>query len=254
VIVRSAFADSPGIRHAFFTCEGGVSEGIYASLNCGFGSDDDPERVAENRRRALAALGMPKNDLLTVHQVHSADALVVDSADDLAHRPRADAMVTATPGLTLGILTADCAPVLLADPEAGVIGAAHAGWRGALSGILAATVERMLVLGARRDALRAAVGPAIGHASYEVGPDFPAPFLAEDESNAAYFEPAPRQGHHLFDLAGYVAAALRRAGVADIDVVAADTYRDERFFSYRRNTHRGVGDYGRQLSAITLVS
>jgi len=254
VIVRSAFADSPGIRHAFFTCEGGVSEGIYASLNCGFGSDDDPERVAENRRRALAALGMPKNDLLTVHQVHSADALVVDSADDLAHRPRADAMVTATPGLTLGILTADCAPVLLADPEAAVIGAAHAGWRGALSGILAATVERMLVLGARRGAIRAAVGPAIGHASYEVGPDFPAPFLAEDESNAAYFEPAPRQGHHQFDLAGYVAAALRRAGVADIDVVAADTYRDERFFSYRRNTHRGVGDYGRQLSAITLVS
>ncbi|MBX6323595.1 MAG: peptidoglycan editing factor PgeF [Rhodospirillaceae bacterium] len=242
------------VRHAFLGRRGGVSEGLYDSLNCGFGSGDARERVAENRRRALALADLAGAALLTVHQTHRDRVVVVREPWPGDSAPRADAMVTSRPGLALGILTADCAPVLLADAEAGVVGAAHAGWRGALGGILEATVAAMRGLGARPEATVAAVGPCIAQASYEVGPDFPAPFLARDGASARFFHAAPRPGHFLFDLAGYVTARLRALGIGCIQATPADTCAEaDRFFSYRRATRAGERDYGRQISLIALT-
>ncbi|MCZ6523128.1 MAG: polyphenol oxidase family protein, partial [Alphaproteobacteria bacterium] len=229
------------VRHGFFTREGGVSRGIYSSLNCGLGSADSPDRVALNRARALAMLGLDGAPLCTAHQVHGTEVGVVVEPWPPERRPKVDAMVTSRSGIALGILTADCAPVLMADAEARVIGAAHAGWRGALAGVLEAAVEAMVELGARRERIAAAVGPAIGQPSYQVGPEFPAPFLAADE------------GRYLFDLAGYAAERLRAAGLGRCEQLAHDTVaEDDLFFSYRRSLLRGEDDYGRTLSAIAL--
>lgn len=248
------------VRHGFFTREGGVSTGIYDSLNCGPGSDDAPGNVAENRARAMARLSLPANALATAHQVHGCDVFVVDGAPPET-RPRVDALVTRTPGVALGILTADCAPVLFADEAACVIGAAHAGWRGALAGVIDATVAAMEGLGASRGTIRAAVGPCIAQASYEVGPGFPAPFLEQDAANAGFFA-VPEGAFHTvregsdrphFDLDGYVVSRLERLGLASVGALGTDTCpADAPFFSYRRSCHRGEPDYGRELSAIVL--
>lgn len=249
----AALAPLPGIGHGFFTRQGGISEGIYASLNCGPGSDDMPERVTENRRRAMAALDLPGGALLTLYQIHGADAVTVETPWPDGDRPRADGMVTGQPGLALGILTADCAPVLLADPHAGVIGAAHAGWKGALHGVVGNTVRAMERLGARRDRIAGAVGPCISQTSYEVGADFRAPFHHRNPDNDRFFAAGTRPDHLQFDLLGYVRQCLHDAGIGTIDVLDEDT-RDQEdvFFSYRRACLRGDADYGRQLSAICI--
>jgi len=253
MISLSALNEINRIRHGFFTREGGVSSGLYASLNCGPGSKDDGLAVAENRGRAMALLDLPAAALVTVYQVHSPDVAVVEAPFAAGQQPKADGLVTNRPGLALGILTADCAPVLLADRKGAVIAAAHAGWRGALGGVLDNTLTAMERLGAKRKEVVAAIGPCIGQRSYEVGPEFPAPFLAEDGDNADFFASAPRPDHYLFDLPGYVARRLSRLGVVEVTRVPADTVRDEaRFFSYRRATLRHEPDYGRQLSAIVL--
>ncbi|RAU23108.1 peptidoglycan editing factor PgeF [Paramagnetospirillum kuznetsovii] len=253
MITLSALNDFTRIRHGFFTREGGVSEGIYASLNCGAGSKDDPKAVVENRRRAMALLDLPVEALCTVYQTHSSDVVVVTEPLAAGQPARADAMVTNRPGIALGILTADCAPVLLADGKAGIVGAAHAGWKGALGGVLDNTVKAMVALGAKPANIVAAMGPCIGHRSYEVGPEFPAPFLAEDKANLDFFAPSPRERHALFDLPGYISRKLAGLGVIEVTRVPADTLRDgSRFFSYRRATLNGEPDYGRQLSAIVL--
>jgi YfiH family protein len=253
MITLAPLTDAAGVRHAFFTREGGVSQGIFASLNCGFGSGDAVESVAENRARAAATLDANADRLVTCYQIHSANVVTVETPWRREDNPRADAMVTRHRGLALGILAADCTPVLFADPEAGIIGAAHAGWRGALGGVVEATVKAMAALGAVPKRIRAGVGPCIAKSSYEVGPEFPAPFLAEDPANAGLFLPARREGHFMFDLPEYVERRLRRAGVgaiarADVDTVAEE----DRFFSYRRACLRGEKDYGRGLSAIVL--
>jgi len=246
-----------GLPHGFFTRCGGVSEGIYASLNCGPGSADAPGRVACNRARAMAELGLPPGALCTLYQEHGVRVLTLDAPLGDA-RPRADGMVSARPGLALGILTADCAPVLLADRAAGVIGACHAGWKGALGGVLGATIDAMEALAANRPTIAAAIGPCIGRQNYEVGPEFRAAFLASAPQNTEFFAPAARADprrtdHWLFDLPGFIAAALRALGLKDIALLDADTYgQPARFFSFRRATHRGEADYGRQLSAIAL--
>lgn len=256
MLTSSALPARGSVRHAFFTRTGGVSDGIYASLNCGAGSRDCAENVQENKRRAAARFGLAGETLATLYQVHSAEAIVVEDPSRVAaDRPQADAMVTRTPGAMLGILTADCAPVLFADEQAGVIGAAHAGWRGAVTGVVEATVRAMEELGAERTRIAAAVGPCIARDSYQVGPEFPAPFLAEDEANARFFVADTKAGHHRFDLQGYVLDRLRRAGIGAADALRCDTYADEvRFFSYRRTCHRGEDDYGRGLSAIALTN
>ncbi|MGE5475169.1 MAG: peptidoglycan editing factor PgeF [Bacteroidales bacterium] len=252
MITLSALNEVNRIRHGFFTREGGVSQGIYTSLNCGPGSNDDAAAVTENRERAMAMLDLPAEALVTVHQAHTAEVVVVTQPWP-GERPVADAMVTTTPGLALGILTADCAPVLFTDRRGNVVAAAHAGWKGALGGVLENTVEKMVELGAKKKSIVAAIGPCIGQRSYEVGPDFPAPFMAESDENKDFFAPARREGHWLFDLPGYVSRKLARVGVIDVTRVPADTCRDEaRFFSYRRTTLRGEADYGRQLSAILI--
>lgn len=240
-----------GISHGFFTRLGGVSDGIYDSLNTGLGSNDDPALVAENRRRVARAMGAAETMLVTPYQIHSAEAVVVDGPFD-GERPRADAIVTATPGVAIGVGTADCGPVLFADAEAGVVGAAHAGWKGALTGVLEATIAAMEGLGARREHIVAALGPSIGGDSYEVGPEFVERWLSADGTNARWFRPAPRDGHAMFDLPGYTVERLRRTGV-EAEGLGRCTYRDEAlFFSYRRATHRNEPDYGRQISAIML--
>jgi YfiH family protein len=253
MIQARSLADLDGVQHRFFTRRGGVSAGLYSSLNCGYGSGDEPDNVRENRRRAAAQFDLGAADLLTVHQIHSADVLTVDTERWTSPgAPRADGLVTDRPGVALGVLAADCAPVLLADGDAGVIGAAHAGWKGALGGVVDSTIAAMERLGARRERIRAAIGPCIGRDSYEVGPEFPARFLAQDADNAACFRPAARAGHFLFDLAGYLAHRLKLAGV-NASTTGHDTLAaDEDFFSYRRNTLAGVRDYGRGLSAIAL--
>ena len=238
----------PGLAHGFFTREGGVSSGVYASLNCGPGSRDDTAAVHENRARATAALASEAK-LVTCAQIHSATVHVVDRDWDFAARAEGDGLVTAQPGVALGILTADCAPVLFADAQAGVIGAAHAGWKGALGGVLEATIAAMKTLGARH--LVAAIGPAISQANYEVGQDLRDRFGA---SEARFFAEAERPGHYRFDLPGYVAHRLKEAGVADVTDLALCTYPPGNgFFSYRRTTHLGEADYGRELSAILLT-
>lgn len=254
LIEAAALADGGGVRHGFFTRAGGVSDGLFASLNCGYGSDDAPARVAENRARAMARLGLPGSALCTAWQCHSSRCLSVDEPWPRGEAPRADAMVSGRPGVALGILTADCAPVLFADADAGVIGAAHAGWRGALAGILDATIEAMAGLGAEAAATVAAVGPCIGPASYEVGPEFFAAFSKADAANTELFAPSRRAGHHMFDLAGYVARRLAALGVGRVESLGDDTCADaERFFSYRRACLEGEPSYGRLLSAVALA-
>ncbi len=248
-----------GTRHGFLGRRGGVSAGIFASLNVGLGSSDVPEHVRENRARAVAAVA-PGAALVTLHQVHSCTVIPVTAAfADAARpganaaRPHADAMVTATPGLALGILTADCVPILFADVGAGVIGAAHSGWKGGLGNIAAATVEAMVALGARREAITAAIGPCIARASYEVDLAFRDRFLADDPAHDRFFTPG-RPGHCQFDLEGLTALRLAVAGVTRVSAPGLDTYADaDRWFSYRRTTHAREPDYGRQLSVIALA-
>lgn len=251
-VTSARLAGLSGLRHAFFTREGGVSEGTYASLNGGIGSHDEPARVVENRRRMAETLQVAPAALLSVYQIHSARVALVNAAWASAARPRADAMVTAIPGLALGITTADCGPVLFADPRARIIGAAHAGWNGAFSGVLEATIAVMEELGANRAGIIAAIGPLIRQPSYEVGPEFVVRFTQADTSNAKFFIPASRADHAMFDLAGYIRARLTRAGIVNIDDVGLCTYADERFFSYRRSVHRSEPDYGRNIHAIML--
>jgi YfiH family protein len=242
----------PGIRHAFFTREGGVSEGLYASLNAGVGSNDDPAKVAENRARMAKAVGVSPERFLTAYQVHSPDVVVAERPWDSAARPRADAIVTRVPGLAVGVSTADCGPVLFADPQAGVIGAAHAGWRGAVAGVLEATVTAMERLGAARSRLAAAIGPTISQPNYEVGADLVEQFTRADPGNARFFV-AGRPGHAQFDLPGFIADRLARAGVARVENLGLCTYADPvRFYSFRRTTHRAEPDYGRHVNAIAL--
>jgi YfiH family protein len=240
-----------GVPHGFLGRQGGVSTGILAGLNVGLGSNDDRAAIAENRRRAVAAV-LPGAALATVHQVHSAEAVAVLAAFPDHARPHADALVTDQPGLLLGILTADCVPVLLADMQAGVIGAAHAGWKGAIGGITDATVAAMERLGARASRIVAAIGPCIAKASYEVDEGFRARFCATDPANEFFFADG-RLGHHQFDIEAYVAARLAAAGVRTVEALGLDTYaHPDRFFSYRRATHHGEPDYGREISLIGL--
>lgn len=239
-------------RHGFFTRRGGVSGGIYESLNCGPGSGDEQAAVQENRRRVAATLGA-KHGLVSLYQVHGRDVVVVGEDYDIGGpRPKADGMVSTRRGIALGILTADCAPVLLADAEAGVIGACHAGWRGAIAGVTDATIEAMERLGAVRERIRAAVGPLIRQSSYEVSESFRSGFVEAAAGNATFFAPGRRDGHWQFDLPGYLMQRLRQAGVAAEDL-GLDTCADAaRYFSYRRTTLAGEPDYGRQISAIML--
>ena len=256
MIESDFFADATAFRHKFFTREGGVSNGLYASLNCGTGSSDREENVFENRRRASESLGVPPNRLITLRQVHSANVIVVsDPSEVITNRPKADAMVTGLPNIALGILTADCAPVLLAEPESSIIGAAHAGWKGALSGVIENTISEMQKLGARRENIIACVGPCIAQESYEVGPEFRAHFVVSDPSSSSYFIPDPKTGKNQFDLRGYILSRLSTSGATIRGGIKLDTYaHEDLFFSYRRACHRGEADYGRGLSAIVLGS
>lgn len=252
-VLTSPLLDLPGVRHAFFTRQGGVSQGVYASLNVGVGSNDRPEDVVENRRRIAAHFGLPLEALATCYQIHSATALVADRPWGDA-RPEADGVVTATAGVICGALAADCAPVLIADPQARVVAAAHAGWKGALTGVVEATVARMCELGADPARMTAAVGPCIGPQSYEVGLEFLQRFEAADPANAAFFHPGASADKRLFDLPGFVLARLAAAGVATRGWIGCDTCADpELYFSNRRAFKQGEPDYGRLLSAITLV-
>jgi len=252
-MILSPVLTLPNIRHAFFTREGGVSQGIYASLNAGQSSKDDPAYVAENRRRMAATLEAPA--LVTACQIHSATAIVAAEPWTREHAPRADAIVTSTPKLAIGVTVADCGPVLFADEKAGVIGAAHAGWRGAFDGIIESTVAKMEELGAHRGNIAAAIGPLIRQASYEVGPEFVIRFREDDATLERFFAPAARAGHAMFDLPGFIAFRLERAGIGAVHDLGLDTYADEaHFFSYRRSTHRNEPDYGRLVAAIALAN
>jgi YfiH family protein len=243
-----------GVRHAFFTREGGVSQGLYASLNGGVGSNDNQEHVGENRARMAAALGVAPARFLTCYQIHSPNVVVAEEPWTRETRPRADAIVTRAPKLAIGISTADCGPLLFADDEARVIGAAHAGWRGAFTGVIEATIAAMENLGANRANIRAVLGPTIRQPNYEVGPEFVERFVAADKGNARFFTPSNKPGHALFDLTGYIASRIERAGIADFEDLALCTYADDaRFFSYRRSMHRAEPDYGRHVNAIALT-
>ncbi|GAB2174654.1 peptidoglycan editing factor PgeF [Dongia sp. agr-C8] len=243
-----------GIRHGFLTRRGGVSDGLYASLNCGLGSKDDQAAVVENRARALRNAGLAPDSLSTAYQVHSAKVAVVDEAWDETQRPQVDGLVTKTRGKSLGILTADCVPVLFADPEAGVIGAAHAGWKGAIGGVLQETIAAMERLGAVRARIQAGIGPAIAQKSYEVGPEFPQAFIDRDRGNARFFTTSARCRHFMFDLVGFVEQELRGLGLESVARAGHDTCAEaDDFFSYRRTTLAKEPDYGRQISLIGLV-
>jgi len=252
MIQASTLAAAAGVSHGFFTRDGGVSTGVYASLNGGVGSQDAREDVAENRARMAAALG--SSHLLTAYQIHSANVVVAEKPWTQDERPRADAIVTRTPSLAIGVSTADCGPVLFADAQARVIGAAHAGWRGALSGVVEATIAAMERLGAQRANIVAALGPMIRQPNYEVGDDLVTRFVEADAANRAYFSSAGRPGHAMFDLAGFVMSRLSQAGLGKIEDLGHCTYADAtRFYSYRRTTHRGEADYGRHINAIMLA-
>jgi YfiH family protein len=255
MIIEAEALKLDGIQHAFFTREGGVSEGIYASLNGGVGSADKREAVAENRRRMAARFGLTPDRLLGLYQIHSPDVRVVD-APWTDGRPKGDGMASRTPGVALGVSSADCGPVLFADAENGVIGACHAGWRGAFLGVAEATLAAMEGLGAKRASTVVVLGPTIGPTAYEVGPEFVARFRDADGGNAQYFAPSPRSSkddHAMFDLPAYIGMRLKRAGVGTFVDLKLCTYGDEaRFFSFRRTTHRGEKDYGRLISAICL--
>ncbi len=248
--VLSAF---PNIAHGFFTREGGTSSGIYEGRNCGLGSDDLRANVIENRGRTADDMGVPRDHLLTVYQVHSPNVIIADKPWTSDASPEGDALVTATSGLALGILTADCTPILFADPHTGVIGAAHAGWKGAIGGVLEATVDAMTSLGAKREQISCSIGPTISQANYEVGAEFQKQFVAETPDNNIYFIPSARENHFQFDLPHFVADRLGSLGVNRVDNTNLCTYADaKRFFSYRRTTHAGEPDYGRQISSIAL--
>jgi polyphenol oxidase len=254
MIISGVLGSDAGVHHAFFTRCGGVSEGLFGSLNCGFGSGDSPQRVTRNREIAMARLGLSIDRLVTCRQIHSVTVVTVEKPWRREEAPSADGLVTSAPGVTLGVLAADCAPVLFYDPLARVIGAAHGGWRGALGGIVEATIGHMEAQGADRARIRAAIGPCIGRASYEVGPEFRQVFLAADPDNTRCFTPASREGHFLFDLGGYIAERLVRGGVGRVDIAEQDTVAaEDRFFSYRRACLRGERFYGRGLSAIALT-
>ena len=251
MIEASGLSAINGIRHGFFTREGGVSDGIYGSLNAGYGSDDDSVKVAENRRRIAAQLGVGSNRLLTIHQWHSADVVLAEKPWDVRRPPEGDAVVTDKPGISVAVLTADCTPVLFSSGDGRVVGAAHAGWKGAIGGILDATVARMKELGAKD--VHAAIGPTISQLNYEVGPEYRARFIDRDAASDRFFIPSAKPGHFMFDLPGFVRARLDDLELASIEDTALCTYADEqRFFSYRRTVHRGEADYGRQLSAICI--
>ena len=254
MIVSDFLKEQSGIRAGFFTREGGVSAGLYASLNCGFGSGDTAENVRENRARVAAKLGTSRAELVTVRQVHSSRVFVADTPWQPDAAPEADAIVTRMPSLAIGVLTADCTPILFADPEAMVVAAAHAGWKGAKAGIVDAVIEAMEDLGARRDRICAAIGPTISQTSYEVGPEFEAAFLDDNTANGKYFtRPTPESQPH-FDLPDYCRDRVRAARVAHVDSFNLCTYQNESlFFSYRRSVHSGEGDYGRQISAIVIM-
>jgi polyphenol oxidase len=248
----SHLSDLDGVAHGFFGRRGGVSKGILASLNCGYGSNDDAAAVLENRTRVATWLGTQEPRLLTVYQIHSADAVPVTMPWARGDSPRADAMVTNVPGIALGVLAADCAPVLFADASARVVGSAHAGWKGALGGVVESVLALMETMGAKRARIRAAIGPCISQASYEVGPEFRDRFVESGSENAGYFVPSMRADHWQFDLPGFVRSRVAASGV-DVDAVGACTYKDEKgLFSYRRATHRAEPEYGRNLSAIML--
>jgi len=254
MIELSNLKNLSGIRHGFLTRHGGVSDGIYRSLNCGLGSKDDGAAVVENRARALRMAGLAEESLATAYQVHSAKVAVVDASWRRDQRPEVDGLVSKTRGVSLGILTADCVPVLFADPEAGVIGAAHAGWKGAVTGVLPETIAAMIALGAGRDRIRAGVGPAIAQKSYEVGPEFPQRFIDLDPANAKFFTTSTRCRRFMFDLVGFVAAQLAGLGLAAVEVAGNDTCAEaDDFFSYRRTTLQREPDYGRQISLIGLA-
>lgn len=243
-----------GIAHGFFTRRGGHSTGLFSSLNCGMGSGDDRLAVLRNRATVAGAMGVAPDCLLSAWQVHSAEAVLVSGPWQGEERPRVDALVTTKPGVALGVLTADCGPVLFADVEARVVGAAHAGWKGALNGVTSRTLDLMEEQGAKRSRMTAVIGPTISQAAYEVGPEFPARFTEADPGNARYFKPSGRAGHSMFDLPGYLTDRLRREGVGTVVNLSLCTCTDEdRFFSYRRATHRNEKDYGRLISAIALT-
>ena len=254
--VRSPALDAlqpAGVRHGYFTRIGGVSEGVYEGLNIGTGSQDDPQKVRENRRRVASWMGVAPELLLTAYQIHSPDVLVVRGAFD-GERPKADALVTDTPGVALGVSTADCGPVLFADPEHRIIGAAHAGWKGAFTGVLENTVAAMEKLGAHSHRIVAVLGPSISQHNYEVGPEFVERFIADDTANERYFFPSPTAGHAMFDLNGYTVDRLGCAGVEASKLDRCTYAEEDLFYSYRRTTHRKEADYGRQISAIVLES
>ncbi len=252
MFIKDAVLSSPDVVHGFFGRNSGKSEGLYKSLNCGLGTDDPA--ALDNRAIVAGQLGLEPENLLGLYQIHSAECVTV--AQPWGERPQADAMATDKPGLGLGIVTADCAPVLFYGQKEGgapVIGAAHAGWGGALKGVLEGTIEAMVTLGAAPDSLCAAVGPCIAPESYEVSEDFRVPFIAQDEGNEMFFEAAAREGHLMFDLPGYIARRLMLAGVAEISLSGVDTYFNEMdYFSYRRSVHKKEADYGRQISVIAI--
>lgn len=254
MIVSDFLKEQSGIRHGFFTRDGGVSGGIYTSLNCGFGSDDEAGNVRENRIRVAAKLGTVRDQLVTVRQVHSNRVVVADTTWRPDAAPEADAIVTQVPSLAIGVLTADCTPILFADPEARVVGAAHAGWKGAKAGIIGAVVDAMQGLGARRERICAAIGPTLSSAAYEVGPEFETAFLADDAANAKYFARSSADVRPHFDLPGYCRDRAVKTNIAFVEGLDLCTYQNESlFFSYRRSTHRGEADYGRQISAIVIM-
>ena len=254
MLQASSLATIDRIRHAFFTRSGGVSKGVYASLNGGVGSNDAPDKVAENRARMATTLGVNPDRLLTPYQIHSPDVVVADKPWTREKRPRADAIVTRVPRLAIGVSTADCGPLLLADSEAGVVGAAHAGWRGALTGVIEATIATMERIGADRGRITAALGPTIRQPNYEVGPEFIERFVAADPGNTRFFMASQRTEHAMFDLTGYIAERVRQAGIVQFEDLGLCTYAEpERFFSYRRTTLRAEPDYGRHINAIALI-
>jgi polyphenol oxidase len=253
-MIESETLTLPGIAHGFFTRAGGHSTGIFASLNCGLGSGDDPDLVRMNRDVVARALGVAEGRILTAHQVHSSDVIEVTAPWSSSDRPKVDGMVTRVRGLGIGTLAADCGPVLFADTETQVIGCCHAGWKGALTGVTGSTISAMEKLGAKRDNIVAVLGPMISQACYEVGPEFPAPFLAQSSVHASLFKPSVKTGHFMFDLPGYLQQRLKSQGLKAVQDLGLCTYSDEaRFFSYRRATHRGEKDYGRLISAIALM-
>ena len=244
----------PGIRHGFFDRTGGASQGIYASLNCGLGSDDNKDTVVKNRSTVAEHLNLAPSQLINVYQHHSAEVVTVTKPWSIADAPRADGMVTIERNIALGILTADCAPVLFADPNAHVIGAAHAGWRGAVAGITDNIITAMESLGAQRSAIVAVIGPAISQSAYEVGPEFIVTFLEQAPGNRQFFITGTRDRHFMFDLPGYLNQRLEAANIASSSWMGNCTYAaEDQFFSYRRTTHRSEKDYGRQISVITLI-